>query len=300
MSLTLLDPTRRSSPEALASRTVPRALSDHRLAAPRYQPSTELVDAVNVALALGAPLLVTGEPGTGKTQVAWYLAWHFGLDFATQVFPLNVRSSTTADDLLYRFDAVGYFRSAQTGQAAKQVDFVSRGPLWQAYSSGAPSLVLIDEIDKAPRDFPNDILNVIDQHRFFVPEADTWIERPADAPPPIMIITSNSERRLPEPFLRRCVFHHIALTDELVRRAVAAHAGAWPELASHAVDAAVDRFFEMRRLNLRKPPATSELLMWLAILNGLGATTQALQDAPARALPALSVLIKDADDLASL
>lgn len=300
MSLRILDPDRRGTPGELSARTPPRALSDHRLAAPRYQPSDSLVDAINVALALGAPLLITGEPGTGKTQVAWYVAWHFGLDLKQHVFSLNVRSSTTADDLLYRFDAVGYFRSAQTGENARQADFVSKGPLWQAYDLQHPSLVLIDEVDKAPRDFPNDILNVIDQHRFFVPEASLWVERPADQPPPVMIITSNSERRLPEPFLRRCVFHHIALTEDLVRRAVDAHTQAWPALSSEAVDAAVDRFFELRRLSLRKPPATSELLMWLAILSGQGAAPADIRDAPARALPALSVLVKDADDLDQL
>lgn len=300
MSVRLLDPSRRGTPQQLAGRVVPRTFSDHRLAAPRYQPSDGLVDAINVALSLGAPLLITGEPGTGKTQVAWYLAWHFGLDLHRQVFELNVRSSTTADDLLYRFDAVGYFRAAQTGQPTEQAEFVQRGPLWQAYDLDGPALVLIDEIDKAPRDFPNDILNVIDQHRFFVPEAKVWVERPKDAPPPVMVITSNSERRLPEPFLRRCIFHHIALSDDLVRRAVAAHTAAWPDLNPKTVEAAVDRFFELRRFNLRKPPATSELLMWLAILNGHGVQPAQIQDAPARALPALSVLVKDAEDLDQL
>ncbi len=140
--------TRRNT---LAQRVLPETLGSHREAARHYQPDADLVDAVNVALAVGAPLLLTGEPGTGKTQVAHYLAWYF--DIEDNFFALYVRSNTTAEDLLYRFDAVAYLHAAnypaRQGQAISRDEFVEPGPLWQAYECPQPAVVLIDEIDKA-------------------------------------------------------------------------------------------------------------------------------------------------------
>ncbi len=287
---------------SLAARRLPRTLGDHRAAAELYQPDADLVDAVNVALAVGAPLLVTGEPGTGKTQIAHYLAWFF--DVRDQLFSLYVRSTTTAEDLLYRFDAVGYLHAANDpahrGGTLDRKRFVEPGPLWQAYETEGPSIVLIDEIDKAPRDFPNDLLNVLDQHTFHVPEAEREVSR-GDRPPPVVVITSNSERRLPEPFLRRCIFHHIEFTDELLRRAVAARIGDFPHLPEEVREAAIQRFLELRGREIRKKPATAELLVWLTILSARGDVT--VEDLTGRALselPALSALIKDRDDLAVL
>jgi MoxR-like ATPase len=287
--------------EALARRKLPASLGSHSEAAPLYRPDPGLVDAVNVALAVGAPLLLTGEPGTGKTQVGHYLAWYFGVE----LFALYVRSTTTAEDLLYHFDAVAYLHAAQDlsrrdGAIAK-ADFVEKRPLWQAYEADGPSVVLIDEIDKAPRDFPNDLLNVLDQHTFHVPESGVWVSRQNGAPPPVVVITSNSERRLPEPFLRRCVFHHIELTEDLLRRAVEARIGDFPGLSAEVCEAAVQRFLELRGREIRKKPATAELLVWLTVLSARGGVTaEQLAHCRLSELPAGSVLIKDRDDLAFL
>lgn len=297
----LLVPGRRAPErrDLLAARPIPPALGSLEKAAPSYEPDEGLADAVNVALAVGAPLLLTGEPGTGKTQVAFYLAWYFDIP----LFPFVVRSTSAADDLLYRFDAVAYLHAAHDpaghGQEVKRERFIDRGPLWQAYASGGPAVVLLDEIDKAPRDFPNDLLNVLDQHTFPVPEVGITVSR-GEAPPPIVVITSNSERRLPEPFLRRSIFHHIDFTEELVRRAVAARQSDFPRLPPPVQEAAVERFLELRGRDLRKKPATAELLAWLTVLSARGGVTVDDLREPFSRVPALSALVKDRDDLALL
>jgi MoxR-like ATPase len=288
--------------EALARRRLPATLSDHRQAAQHYRPDAALVDAVNVALAVGAPLLLTGEPGTGKTQVAHYLAWYFDLE--DSFFPLYVRSTTTAEDLIYRFDAVAYLHAAndpaRRDAPVSRGEFIQKGPLWKAYETGGPAVVLIDEIDKAPRDFPNDLLNILDQHTFYVSEMETTVSRGA-APIPIVVITSNSERRLPEPFLRRCIFHHIELTEDLVRRAVEARSQDFPDLPAAVREAAIQRFLEIRGREIRKRPATAELLVWLTVLAARGDVTAAdLTERRLSELPAVTALIKDRDDLVLL
>jgi MoxR-like ATPase len=297
----LLDPEERT-PErrtALARREIPATLGSLRDSAPLFQPDASLVDAVNVALAVGAPLLLTGEPGTGKTQVAHYLAWYFDVE----LFALHVASTTTREDLLYSFDAVAYLHAAsdprRQEETIRKEQFVQPGPLWRAYEADGPSVVLLDEIDKAPRDFPNDLLHVLDQHSFAVPEADRVVEC-RKGPPPVVVITSNSERRLPEPFLRRSIFHHIAFTEELVRRAVEARVGDFPHLSGAVREAAIQRFLEVRGRDLRKKPATAELLVWLTILSAQRDITEEDLKVEPRRLPALSALLKDRDDLALL
>ncbi|MEM9488581.1 MAG: MoxR family ATPase [Myxococcota bacterium] len=310
----LLDP--QSSPEErerrcqeLATRsTAVHTLRGHRAGASRFQPSADLVAAINIAIAVQAPLLLTGEPGTGKTQVAHYLAWYF--DIEDSLFTLDVRSTTTVSDLLYRFDTVAYFHAAQdrerAGQTLDRSAFIDKGPLWLAFENEGPAVVLIDEIDKATRDFPNDLLNVLDQHEFQVPDlphVDNQIpvvKLPEGKAPPIVVITSNSERRLPEPFLRRCIFHHIEFTRDVLRKAIEAHMGAFPNLDPELIELAVERFMEIRRRPLRKKPATAEFLVWLSVLSALGGITVKHLREPLGSLPGLATLVKDRDDLNKL
>lgn len=293
----------RSAPGDPAQKTrfetqeLPKTLGNHREAAKLYQPDDDLVGALNAALAVGAPLLVTGEPGTGKTQVAYWAAHHLGVE--DRLFKLDVRSTSVASDLFYRFDAVAYFHAANDRQRTEPLDpkqFRIKQALWRALESPR-SVVLIDEVDKAQRDFPNDLLQALDQYEFYVHETGEKVVRQGNAPPPLVILTSNSERRLPEAFLRRCIFHHIEFSEELVRRAVAARAGDFPALNAAAREAAVKRFFELRKRDLRKKPATAELLVWLILLSARSnLTAKDIESARLSDLPALGALIKDHED----
>jgi len=157
-------------------------------------------------------------------------------------------------------------------------------------------VLLIDEIDKAPRDFPNDLLHELDQHRFPHPFIkNQWIE-PRCGRPPIVVVTSNDERRLPDAFLRRCIFHHIALTPELVKDAVEAHALDFPDLDRATRDAARERFWELRDSGIDKKPSTAELLVWLCILSARGIDADPLRQAPLAELPGIGALVKDKGD----
>jgi len=281
----------------LDARQLPQALNDHQAGASTYQPDDDLLIAINSALVVGAPLLLTGEPGTGKTQVAYYLSWFLGVP----LFPYQVRSTSTAQDLKYDFDAVAYLRSAQhpEEQRRHRNDFLTRKALWLAYDHPGSSVLLIDEIDKAPRDFPNDLLLELDQHRFKHPfDGQDIVSR---IQPPVVVITSNAERRLPDAFLRRCVLHAIELDETLIEQAVAARVGEFPRLKEPARREAINRFWELRGAEgLSKPPSTAELLSWLAVLSARGVSADTLRSAELADLPSLGVLIKDAADRKNL
>lgn len=284
------------------------AFRDLAKSAASYVAPDGLYEAADVAIALGAPLLITGEPGTGKTQAAYHLAHVYAVP-SDHVFRLDVRSSSTAEDLTARLDTIAYFHAAHikdlsgSTEVIDKTAFYEEGPLYKAYrrATGA-SVVLIDEIDKASRDFPNDLLNTLDQHTFIVRETQDEVKRADGIPLPLVVITSNTERRLPDPFLRRCIYHHIDFDEVLVRRAVEAHA-ADLELDGALVDAAIERFMTLRRprLELRKLPSTGELLHWLyALRRRPGLDVAQLVDCPLAKLPALSALIKSHDDLERL
>ncbi len=293
----------------LATTTHSVELRELEAAAQRFHPSDELRNAINAALAARAPLLLTGEPGTGKTQVAWFLKRFFGIE----LFEYQVRSNSQASDLRYEFDAVAYLRDAYVEQHKIATDnteqqgtandprahpkYLKPGPLWQAYSlENAEKILLIDEIDKASRDFPNDLLQELDQHRFAHPfHPKQFIER--KGAPPIIVITSNGERRLPDAFLRRCIVHHIKLDDQLLQDIMQA----WEfqfNLDAATRTIALQRFQEIRSINrLSKKPGAAELLLWLTVLSAQQVSEQQLnQQVALKDLPGLVCLIKDHAD----
>ncbi|MDM8522031.1 MoxR family ATPase [Desulfococcaceae bacterium HSG8] len=261
----------------------------------RFVAGEELEIAINTAIAVGEPLLLTGEPGTGKTQVAYYAAYKLNLE---PVIHFQVRSDSIAKDLLYHFDTVRYFHDAHLRRQDELPDknnYVEPRALWEALESEGPRVLLIDEIDKAPREFPNDLLHESDKMEFKILETGK-IVRGSHENRPIIFITSNSERRLPEPFLRRCVYHHITFDRDLLDKAVKKRTDEYPGLSEEFLDMAIDRFIALREFTLRKRPSTGELLVWLRVL-GLNADHYSKYlDENLSELPYLGVLIKDHQD----
>lgn len=257
--------------------------------------------AVDTALALGEPILVTGEPGTGKTQLAYYLSWVL---YRGKPLHFQVQSTSQARDLRYRFDDVAYFHAAGTEEGAIDRErFLRRGVLWEALVQGReqrrPQVVLIDEVDKAPRDFPNDLLRDLDQYEWTVPELDDReVGLGADEQDlkPVVIITSNLERELPGPFLRRCLYLHLPFSRDVVLKALKARSG---ELGapSHAfLELVVQRFMDVRDKAQRKRPSTSEAITWVRALRLAGVTEEQLQGV-VDDTPYLELLIKSHEGL---
>jgi MoxR-like ATPase len=267
----------------------------------KYLASEELVDAVNIAIAVGQPLLVTGEPGCGKTRLAWSIADELGLG---EPLVFQTRSTSRAQDLLYRYDAVLRFHDIQVRTQTPDGRFVADDPkhyveyqaLGQAILGRTRRVVLIDEIDKAPRDFPNDLLHELERMSFSVPELK--LDQPFTAAVrPIVIITSNSERQLPQPFLRRCVFHHIEFPDQTRLCEIVQQRLGPLGIDRGLISNAVDQFVAIREIpKLNKPPATSELLAWVQVLATRGMTANALAAKALRDLPLWQTLIKSHED----
>lgn len=266
--------------------------TDAQLASEKYLADQGLATAVNTALAAEQPLLVTGEPGTGKTTLARSIADQLGLEIHT----FHTRSDHQSRDLLYSFDHLRRFYDAQSRDArvADLSHYIEFRGLGAAIKSGKECVVLIDEIDKAPRDLPNDLLDVIEKNTFKVDETNEVIPSKAR---PIVVITSNNERQLPDPFLRRCVFHSLTFPDATVlRRILAAHLKA--DLPTELASVAIARFEEIRKLPLEKRPATGELLAWMRVLIRAGVPEGTLE-APIAELPHLGALLKTERDLGS-
>ncbi len=225
-----------------------------------YVSTDDLTLAVNAAITLQRPLLVKGEPGTGKTMLAVEVAKALGLP----LLEWHIKSTTKAQQGLYEYDAVSRLRDSQLGDPRVQEirNYIVRGMLWQAFTSETPVVLLIDEIDKADIEFPNDLLRELDRMEFFVYETKELVKARER---PIVFITSNNEKELPDAFLRRCFFHYIRFPDkETMERIVEVH---FPGLKKSLLREALEAFFEVREVpGLKKKPSTSELLDWLKLL----------------------------------
>ncbi len=258
-----------------------------------YVATDDLKLAVNAALALKRPLLVKGEPGTGKTMLAEQVSEALGLP----LLQWHIKSTTKAQQGLYEYDAVSRLRDSQLGdERVKDIhNYIVKGVLWQAFDADQPVALLIDEIDKADIEFPNDLLREIDRMEFYVYETRELIKAKHR---PLVIITSNNEKDLPDAFLRRCFFHYIRFPDATtMQQIVDVH---FPNIKKDLLASAMRQFYEVRNLpGLKKKPSTSELIDWLKLLVAEDIPASALQskDESVSVPPLVGALLKNEQDL---
>ncbi len=258
-----------------------------------YVATEELMMAVNAAVVLGRPLLVKGEPGTGKTQLAEEVA----RSLQRPLYRWHIKSTTKAQQGLYEYDAVSRLRDSQLGDAKVQDigNYIVKGRMWEAFESDVQPVLLVDEIDKADIEFPNDLLHELDRMEFYVYETRQWIKATHR---PIIIITSNNEKELPDAFLRRCFFHYIRFPDATtMERIVGVH---YPALKKELLSEALTAFFKVRQTpGLKKKPSTSELLDWIKLLLAEDIPPEALRsDDPKKSIPPLyGALLKNEQDV---
>ena len=258
-----------------------------------YVVTEDLMMAVNAAVVLGRPLLVKGEPGTGKTQLAEEVA----RALQRPLYRWHIKSTTKAQQGLYEYDAVSRLRDSQLGDAKVHdiANYIVKGRLWEAFESDVQPVLLVDEIDKADIEFPNDLLHELDRMEFYVYETRQWIKARHR---PIIIITSNNEKELPDAFLRRCFFHYIRFPDTAtMQRIVGVH---YPKLKKELLAEALSAFFKVRETpGLKKKPSTSELLDWIKLLLAEDIPAEALRsDDPKKSIPPLyGALLKNEQDV---
>ena len=258
-----------------------------------YIATPDLMLAVNAALALQRPLLIKGEPGTGKTLLAYEVA----RALSRPLFQWHIKSTTKAQQGLYEYDAVSRLRDSQLGEAkvADIANYIKPGVLWEAFESAQPAIVLIDEIDKADIEFPNDLLHELDRMEFYVYETHQTIQARHR---PLVVITSNNEKELPDAFLRRCFFHYIRFPDrDTMEKIVDVH---YPGLKKALLQEALEVFFNLRDVpGLKKKPSTSELLDWLKILLAEDISPEALRSPDKKMFipPLHGALLKNEQDV---
>ncbi len=260
----------------------------------RYVATDDLKMAVNAALALQRPLLIKGEPGTGKTMLAEEVASALG----RPLLQWHIKSTTKANQGLYEYDAVSRLRDSQLGdEKVRDIgNYIVKGVLWRAFESAQPTVVLIDEIDKADIEFPNDLLRELDRMEFHVYETRQTVQA---IHRPLIIITSNNEKDLPDAFLRRCFFHYINFPDrDTMREIVAVH---YPDIREEVLRAALDTFFALRDApGLKKKPSTSEFLDWLRLLTNDAVTPQDIASTQGDLPLMAGALLKNEQDITLL
>jgi len=259
-----------------------------------YIASNDLTMAVNAAIALEKPLLIKGEPGTGKTQLAEELAKSLNC----KLYQWHIKSTTKAQQGLYEYDAVSRLRDSQLGDERVNdiSNYIVKGKLWQAFEEEQRPILLIDEIDKADIEFPNDLLQELDKMEFFVYETQQVIKAKQR---PIIIITSNNEKELPDAFLRRCFFHYIKFPTKVeMAKIIDVH---HPNVKQDLLKQTLDVFFELRDINgIKKKPSTSELIDWLKLLISDDISQDVLLNKKSDIIPLFGALLKNEQDVSLL